>query len=146
MFWFTSLPRGLGWLRWFGEAQFWRDVMTRALAGLVVVGVGYVFGVSAGTLPPPTNKNIAFDVVIVVVSFVVSVVIAFFCAVGLDLAGVTPTKTLVIPGGDPFRGFNWDAMPWWKKAPLYLARFLVLSLPLWGTVGLSMLALGLFSP
>ena len=143
LIWFQTVPR---WVHWFVEEQFWRDVATRTIAGAIVVGLGYLFGVGAGTIPPPTNKNIGFDVVVAVVSLLVSLVFALAFAGALDTShSGPPAKKLVVPGsGDPVGYKLWLDKPRWRKALYYLLRVAILTMPLWGTVGLSWLVLSLF--
>lgn len=142
LIWFQKVPR---WVHWFVEEQFWRDVATRTIAGAIVVGLSYLFGVGAGTIPPPTNKNIGFDVVVVLAALLLSLFLAFGFAGGLDLShSGPPGKNLVVPGSSDPVGYKfWLDKPWWRKALYYAIRVAILTMPLWGTVGLSWLVLSL---
>jgi hypothetical protein len=121
-------------LRWMGEEQFWKDVATRAIAGAMVVGIGYAFGLSAGTIPPPTNKNLLFDVMVVLAATVV----CFFLAGGISLL-LNPRHRR------PRDGIGRDM---WKRQSLKhkIAFYIGSSIPwfvfIGGTVGLSFLVLG----
>ena len=72
-------------LRWMRDEQFWRDVFKSVVSGVLVLGVAYAFGLSAGTIPPPTNSNILLDVLVVAGAGVVSALLAgvFVASVGV---------------------------------------------------------------
>lgn len=60
----TKPVRVRDWPRiWWHDEKFWREVATRALAGLIVVFVGYLFAVATGYLErPPVRAVLAFVV------------------------------------------------------------------------------------
>ncbi|WP_374159090.1 hypothetical protein ACEWX3_07660 [Mycobacterium sp. G7A2] len=62
-------------ISWVFQEKFWRDVATQTIAGGIVVGLGYTYGVAAGTIPPPSNDNFVFNVIVVGVSFVASLIV-----------------------------------------------------------------------
>ncbi|BBZ27879.1 hypothetical protein MMAD_21740 [Mycolicibacterium madagascariense] len=136
-----------GWIMWLYRRKFVRDVASQTVAGFIVVIAGYLFGLGAGTIPPPTNRNFVVDLLIVVASFVVASAVTFWLALRLDLNGPTTHRPLVVPsGGDVFRAYFWQAKPWWIKTGYVVARWLVLTMPLWGTAALSAALWLAFSP
>jgi hypothetical protein len=68
-------PRYLLPTQWILEESFWREITTRTVSGGLVVVIGYIYGVGAGTIPAPTNKNIVFDVLVVCGVFIVTTLI-----------------------------------------------------------------------
>lgn len=144
-FMFVGPPR---YLRWLFEGEFWKDVCSRTVAGAIVVLLGYLYGVGAGTIPPPTNKNFVVIVAVVLFSFVVSSLLWIPLAAVSDLMGTGgPRQPFVMPTrADVFTSHMWQSKRWWAKAPYHLFRAFVILFPLLGTVGLSALLLWAFAP
>jgi hypothetical protein len=123
-------------LRWMGEEEFWRDVATRAIAGAIVVGIGYAFGLSAGTIPPPTNKNLLFDVVVVLAATVVCLLLAGGLSLLLGPRYRRPR--------DPMGREIWKRSPLKHKIAGYIGSTIPWFVFIGGTVGLSFLVLSWF--
>ena len=124
--------------QWMRDEKFWRDVATQAIGGAIVVTAGYLFGLGAGTIPPPTNKNIMFDVVVVIGAFVVSFVAAGGFRFLLSAGFRGPH--------DGFARAIWAGRPRRQKVAFFIGGCIPWLIWAGGTVGLSYLVLHWFSP
>jgi hypothetical protein len=120
------------------EGQFWKDVATRAIAGLIVVGIGYAFGLSAGTIPPPTNKNLLFDVVVVLGATFLCFILAGGVSLLVGARGRRPR--------DAMGRHIWNQSPLSRKIGFYIRASIPWLVFVGGTIGLSALVLIWFSP
>lgn len=79
-------PRVRDWPRiWWHDEKFWREVATRALAGLIVVFIGYMFAIATGYLQVPTVRTVIAFILCAAFILIAFVVIARFIQVDLYL-------------------------------------------------------------
>lgn len=82
-------------VEWIKDQSFWRDLTSRALAGLIVAAVAYLFAILAGYLSSPGPLHVVL---------LIAAMIASFMAGLLTIVALGPLMRVVS---------GWLAHTWW---------------------------------
>ena len=78
-----------GWwlwpVKWITDQSFWRDVTSRALSGLIVAAVAYLFAILAGYLSAPGPLHVVLIIAALIASFMAGLltVVAMWPLIGV---------------------------------------------------------------